>query len=125
MRGWMLLLHQMLSGFRKTSVYLFNRYAISCVSASATPNGQGRKNAMTTGVPFMWWIDYIYNWFISDISDDQGDGSASNKGKDDVIEGIFCINLKSSILDSELDHKSMASYSRDDFMPNSTYEKCQ
>ena len=32
------------SGFRKTGVYPFNRNAISCVNASATPNGQGREN---------------------------------------------------------------------------------
>jgi len=53
------------SGFRKTGVYPFNQYAISCVSASATPNGlehenvstsatQGRENMTTTGAPIMW-----------------------------------------------------------------------
>ena len=52
-----------MSGFRKTGVYPFNRYTISCVGASATPYGQGRVNVMTTGAPIMWWIDYIISLF--------------------------------------------------------------
>ena len=62
--------------------------------------------------------------FILDASDDQDDGSAGNKGYDNVIEGTLqqlCINLNSPILDSELGHESMGLYSRDDFIYQGKY----